>query len=132
MTILKQFTYALQRAGIDYSETTAYLLGKPHVCPNTRRITAAFSTDNHLCNPYRCFRQGGKQVLCCDATYRLTDDEDQGLIIISTTDIGQHCHICAWGLVNKEDQAAHSLIFLQVRDAAEAVTEARARAGQRI
>eukprot|EP00961_Rhodomonas_salina_P190848 2574778-Rhodomonas_salina.1 len=90
------------------------------------------STDHHLLNPARQFQTGAVTLLCCDCTYKLAHDRGQGLMIISTNCIGQHCHIIAWGLINHEDTEVHERLFRQARDAVHQVTKARADAGDMI
>eukprot|EP00961_Rhodomonas_salina_P265700 3591362-Rhodomonas_salina.1 len=73
---------------------------------------------------------GATPLLCCDCTYRLTDDRGQGLCIVSTNCIGQHCHLIAWAVINHEDTEAHEVVFEQVSKAVNQVTAARIKNGE--
>ncbi len=56
----------------------------------------------------------------------------QGLMVFMTGDIGQHGHIIAVAIINREDEQAHRFAVKQVRNAVNAVTQARGRRGLRI
>ncbi len=101
-------------------------------CSKSGRITAVFSTENNLCNPYRCERTGMPSWVSCDMTYRVASDQRQGFMIIGCGCIGQHFHLTSFAIVNKEDEEAHEHVIRLTRNAVNAAVQARSRAGSRI
>ncbi len=86
----------------------------------------------NLLTPYRLARSGMPQWVSCDMTYRVESDERQGFMIIGAGCMGQHFHLIAFAIVNKEDQQAHEYVIRQTRDAVNAVVQSYGRRGMRV
>ena len=110
-----------------FTANTAWLLSPAEIDAENHRILAVFSTDNLLLNGYRKGADGMPPFIAIDCTYRLTA-EGPGCMVVGTLSADQKWHSIAYGLVNREDQRAHTYVLSSVKAAIEAVVAERAAA----
>jgi len=75
-----------------FTEHTTFVLGEPLVCPETKQVTVAMSTENLLLNAYRQADYGLPKLVCVDTTHRLIVERTFALA----------CSVCAHAVLISE------------------------------
>lgn len=113
----------------DFDEHSVFLLGDKYLADDrSYLLIGAFSTENLLLNAFRQSRTGQDLFIAIDTSYRYTP-EKIGLMPIKTMSLAQEGKTIAYGVVSKEDGAAHEFILDNVKSAVEEVVHSRRRSG---
>ena len=103
---------------------TGYIIGEPVIDSERQRITLAYSTENLLLNAYRQSQYGIPQLVQVDCTHRLML-EGHSCMLFGCVDTAQHFHTIGYGVCDREDCEAHTVVFRALKTKVERIVAAR-------
>lgn len=112
-----------------FNDDTAYVVGEYEVDDSKKRVVIVVSTENLILNAYRQLCYGQDLAFNVDASYKYTVAQHYGLLPIYVASPTQEGHVVAYSVINKEDHAAHELVFENVKADLERIVKERRKRG---